>query len=61
MRPRVRARISSKVGAYVLGNVLISIIAGAATFIWLMAFAVPYPLLLGIFVALLDLVPWSSG
>jgi predicted PurR-regulated permease PerM len=28
-----------------------------ATFIWLMAFSVPYPLLLGIFVALLDLVP----
>ena len=36
---------------------LISIIAGLATFIWLMAFSVPSPLLLGIFVALLDLVP----
>ncbi len=59
-RPRVILigdEIFAKVGAYVLGNVLISIIAGAATFIWLMAFAVPYPLLLGIFVALLDLVP----
>lgn len=47
----------AKVGAYVLGNVVISVIAGAATFIWLTAFDVPYPLLLGIFVALLDLVP----
>ena len=47
----------AKVGAYVLGNVLISVITGAATFIWLTAFGVPYPLLLGIFVALLDLVP----
>ncbi len=59
-RPRVILigdEVFAKVGAYVLGNVLISIIAGAATFIWLTAFAVPYPLLLGIFVALLDLVP----
>ena len=36
---------------------MISFIAGLATFIWLTAFSVPYPLLLGIFVALLDLVP----
>ena len=59
-RPRVILigdEVFAKVGAYVLGNVLISIIAGLATFIWLMAFSVPYPLLLGIFVALLDLVP----
>jgi predicted PurR-regulated permease PerM len=58
-RPRVILigdEVFAKVGAYVLGNVLISIIAGIATFIWLAAFAVPYPLL-GIFVALLDLVP----
>jgi predicted PurR-regulated permease PerM len=59
-RPRVILigdEVFAKVGAYVLGNVLISIIAGVATFIWLMAFGVPYPLLLGIFVALFDLVP----
>ena len=59
-RPRailIGDEVFAKVGAYVLGNVLISVIAGAATFIWLMAFNVPYPLLLGIFVALLDLVP----
>ncbi len=59
-RPRVILigdEVFAKVGAYVLGNVLISVIAGIATFIWLTAFAVPYPLLLGIFVALLDLVP----
>jgi predicted PurR-regulated permease PerM len=59
-RPRVILigdEVFAKVGAYVLGNVLISIIAGVATFVWLMAFGVPYPLLLGIFVALLDLVP----
>jgi predicted PurR-regulated permease PerM len=59
-RPRtilIGDEVFAKVGAYVLGNVLISMIAGAATFIWLTAFNVPYPLLLGIFVALLDLVP----
>jgi len=59
-RPRVILigdEVFAKVGAYVLSNVLISIIAGVATFIWLMVFGVPYPLLLGIFVALLDLVP----
>jgi predicted PurR-regulated permease PerM len=37
--------------------VLISVITGVATFIWLIAFGVPYPLLLAIFVAVLDLVP----
>jgi len=59
-RPRailIGDEVFAKVGAYVLGNVLISVIAGAATFVWSMAFNVPYPLLLGIFVALLDLVP----
>jgi len=59
-RPRailIGDEVFSKVGAYVLGNVLISVITGAATFIWLIVFSVPYPLLLAIFVALLDLVP----
>ena len=59
-RPRailIGDEVFAKVGAYVLGNVLISVIAGGATFIWLLAFNVPYHLLLGIFVALLDLVP----
>jgi predicted PurR-regulated permease PerM len=49
--------ILAKVGAYVLGNVVISIIAAVLTFLWLMALGVPYPLLLAIFVALFDLVP----
>lgn len=50
-------KVFAKGGAYVLGNVLISIIAGVATFIWLTVFSVPYPLLLGIFVAVFDLMP----
>jgi predicted PurR-regulated permease PerM len=59
-RPRailIGDEVFAKVGAYVLGNVLISVIAAVATFIWLMAFGVPYPLLLGIFVGIFDLVP----
>jgi predicted PurR-regulated permease PerM len=59
-RPRailIGDEVFAKVGAYVLGNVVISVIAAAGTFVWLMAFGVPYPLLLGIFVGLFDLIP----
>jgi predicted PurR-regulated permease PerM len=52
--------ILAKVGYYVLGNVATSVIAGAATFVWCIIFDVPYPLLLGFFVAVLDLVPYGS-
>lgn len=52
--------VFSKVGAYVMGNVMTSVIAGVATFIWCIIFDVPYPLLLGAFVAILDLVPYGS-
>jgi predicted PurR-regulated permease PerM len=52
--------ILAKVGAYVLGNVVTSIIAGAATFVWCIALDVPYPLLLGAFVAIFDLIPYGS-
>ena len=40
-----------------LGNFITSVIAGLGTYLWLLAFGVPYPLLLGMFVALLDLIP----
>jgi predicted PurR-regulated permease PerM len=49
--------IFAKVGSYVLGNLLISLIAGALTFAFLAIVGVPYALLLSIFVAILDLVP----
>ncbi len=49
--------ILAKVGAYVLGNLLISLIAGGLTFGWLMIFSIPYAALLSIMVALFDLVP----
>jgi predicted PurR-regulated permease PerM len=47
----------SRVGGYVLGNVMTSLIAGFATWAWAMVFGIPYALLLGVLVALLDLIP----
>ncbi len=45
------------VGGYLLGNLLTSFIAGLGTCLWSLAFGIPYPLLLGLLVALLDLIP----
>ena len=59
-RPRaiqIGDEIIAKVGTYVLGALLVALIAGAATVIWLLIFGVPYALLLGLSVALLDLLP----
>jgi predicted PurR-regulated permease PerM len=59
-RPRVILigdEILAKVGGFVLGNFITSVIAGLGTYIWLLAWGVPYPLLLGMFVAFLDLIP----
>jgi predicted PurR-regulated permease PerM len=59
-RPRailIGDQIFAKVGGYVLGNLLISVIAGVLTLIWLLVFGVPYAVLLAITVAVLDLIP----
>ena len=59
-RPRailIGDEMFAKVGAFVLGNLATSFLAGASTFLWLLIFGVPYPLLLALMVALLDLVP----
>ncbi len=59
-RPRAIAigdQILAGVGGYVLGNVLISVITAVCTFAWLLIFDVPYPLILALLVALLDLIP----
>jgi predicted PurR-regulated permease PerM len=49
--------IFTKVGGYVLGNLITSLIAGLGTFLWMLAFGIPYPLLLGLLVFILDLLP----
>lgn len=59
-RPRailITDEILVKVGGYVLGNVITSAIAGLGTFVWMLAWGIPYPLLLGLLVAILDLIP----
>ncbi len=47
----------SRVGRFMLGNVLTSGIAGLATFVWLEIVGVPYAAALGIFVGVMDMVP----
>jgi len=59
-RMRVAAisdEVMSRVGGFVLGNLLTSLVAGLGTYVWLTIFGVPYPLLLALMVALLDLIP----
>jgi predicted PurR-regulated permease PerM len=49
--------IFTKVGGFVLGNVVTSVVAGLGTYLWMLAFGIPYPILLGLLVAILDLIP----
>jgi predicted PurR-regulated permease PerM len=54
---RAGAGVSRSVGGYVSGNLLISVIAGSVTTAVLVATHVPYPVPLGLLVAVFDLVP----
>jgi predicted PurR-regulated permease PerM len=59
-RPRVEElseEILIRIGRFMLGNLATSAVAGLATFGWLQITHVPYSAALGIFVALMDLVP----
>lgn len=59
-RPRamlITEEILDRIGGYMLGNILTSVIAGAGTFVWMLALGIPYPFLLALLVALLDLIP----
>jgi predicted PurR-regulated permease PerM len=63
-QPRWRAvggDIYRTVGGYVTGNLLISVIAGAAATIVLLIMGVPYAVALGLLVALLDLIPLAGA
>ncbi|PYC65454.1 AI-2E family transporter [Streptomyces tateyamensis] len=53
----ITEEILLRTGRYMLGNVLTSAVAGLATFVWCAATGVPYAGALGVFVALMDLVP----
>jgi predicted PurR-regulated permease PerM len=59
-RPRVILigdEVFAKVGAYVLGLIVLCVIAGSSALVWLVAWDVPFPLLLAIMVMLLDVIP----
>ena len=54
---RAGSGISEAVGGYVAGNLFISLIAGGVTTLILLATHVPYPVPLGLIVAIFDLIP----
>src|SRR4029079_15828234 len=58
---RVGQEISDTVGGYVTGNLLISLIAGAAITLVLLVLGVPYAFALGLLVAVLDLIPLAGA
>jgi predicted PurR-regulated permease PerM len=47
----------ARVGGYVLGNLATSLVAGGTSFLWLIAWGIPYPVALAVFVAVTDLIP----
>ena len=49
--------IFAKAGGFLLGNFLTPVVAGLGTYLWMLASALPYPILLGLFVAFMDLIP----
>jgi predicted PurR-regulated permease PerM len=58
---RIANDVYRTVGGYVTGNLLISIIAGAASTIVLLVMGVPFAVALGLLVAILDLVPLAGA
>jgi predicted PurR-regulated permease PerM len=58
---RVAADVNRAVTGYMLGNTLTSFIAGVVVFVTLMILGVPYPLLWGLWVALVDFLPMIGG
>ena len=58
---RVAADVNRAVTGYMLGNALTSLIAGIVVFVSLIILGVPYPLLWGLWVALVDFLPLIGG
>jgi predicted PurR-regulated permease PerM len=50
-------QILTKIGSYIAGNVIISVIAGITSFIFLIAAGMPFPVALALWVAIADLIP----
>ena len=58
---RIAADVSGKVTGYMAGNLLTSFIAGTVVFVTLQTLGVPFPLLWGLWVALVDFLPMIGG
>jgi len=58
---RAAHEVNRSVTGYMLGNVLTSIIAGAVVFVTLLIVGVPFPILWGLWVALVDFLPMIGG
>src|SRR5260370_20789724 len=58
---RVAREVSRSVTGYMLGNFLTSLIAGTVVFVTLLILGVPFPLLWGLWVALVDFLPMIGG
>jgi predicted PurR-regulated permease PerM len=54
---RIASDAAAAVSGYVIGNLIISLIAGAAAFVCLLALGVPSPVVLALWVAVADLIP----
>jgi predicted PurR-regulated permease PerM len=57
----IGAEISRSISGFVVGDVLTSIVAGVVVFATLAALGVPYALLFGLWVALVDFLPTIGG
>jgi predicted PurR-regulated permease PerM len=57
----VGRRVAAAVSGYVTGNLLISVIAGAASALVMFLVGAPFPLVLGLLVAVLDLIPLAGA
>jgi predicted PurR-regulated permease PerM len=58
---RISTDVNRAVSGYMLGNALTSLVAGVVVFVTLMILGVPYPLLWGLWVALVDFLPMIGG
>lgn len=58
---RVRERLVKAITGYVLGNLLTSVIAGIVVYVALLVLGVPFPIVLAVWVAMVDLLPLVGG
>jgi predicted PurR-regulated permease PerM len=58
---RIAADVSQKTTGYMFGDLLTSLIAGIVVFVTLLILGVPFPLLWGLWVALVDFLPMIGG